>query len=168
MNEDLVIEVTRIDKPSKKGHVFGMMVVKKNGMEVIRFSTLERGGQAPSLKVGVYEMHHSNKRKGRPVKCLRPTNLYISSILIHDAFEDNADELEGCIAPFSYGTEADKLTGSAQAMEQLWEKIGGFDKTHKKKIMLRIVTNVAGDNRTADQWLKTRKKWWMEKYGKKK
>ncbi|HEY0459218.1 MAG TPA: hypothetical protein VGC97_08790 [Pyrinomonadaceae bacterium] len=167
MNENLVIEVTRVSQQPNKGHVFGTMSVKKDGAEIGKFSTLERGGEAPSLKIGDYEMHHSIKHKKRNVQCLRPTNMYISSILIHDAYNDDADELEGCIAPFEFGAEADKLHGSAQAMVKLWEMLGGFDKTHEKKIKLRILSNVPGDNRTAENWLVYRKAFWLKKYGKK-
>src|SRR5688572_4608892 len=105
MNENLVIEVTRVGVMPDKGHVFGVMNVKNNGAEVGRFSTLERGVKFTNLKVGDYEMHHSKKRKGRQVKCLRPTNMFISSVLIHDAYRDDANELEGCIAPFLFGNE---------------------------------------------------------------
>ncbi len=167
MNEDLVIEVMRTGEQPDKGHVFGVMTIKNKDTEVGKFSILERGGKAPSLKIGVYEMRHSRKHKGRQVQCLRPTNMYISSILIHDAYHDNADELEGCIAPFLFGTEADNLYGSAEAMTQLWELIGGYDESQQKTILLKILSNVPGDNRTAEKWLEYRKAEWLKKYGKK-
>lgn len=159
MNENVVIEVTRTGVLPEKGHVCGVMVIKNNGGEVGRFSTLERGLRFTNLKVGDYEMHHSRKNKGRKVKCLRPTNLFISSVLIHDAWKDDANELEGCIAPFLFGGEAD-YKGSAQAMEKLWEMLGGFDESHEKKITLRILTNFPGETRTADQWINQRKAAW--------
>lgn len=165
MNENLVIEVTRVGVMPEKGHVFGVMTVKNNGAEVGRFSTLERGLKFTNLKVGDYEMHHSRKNKGRQVKCLRPTNLFISSVLIHDAYKDDANELEGCIAPFMFGNEAD-YKGSAQAMEKLWELIGGFDESHKQKITLRILTNFPGEKRTAAQWLEQRKAAWKKAHHK--
>lgn len=168
MNEEFIIEVSRISQMPNRGHVFGMMVVKENGVEKGRFSTLERGGWAPSLKVGNYEMVHSKKRKGRKVNCLRPTTLYVSTMLIHDAYNDDADELEGCIAPFVLGTEANKLYGSEDAMNQMWKMLGGYDESQKRKVTLRILSNVPGDNRTLEQWMITRKKDWEKKYGKKK
>ena len=165
MNENLIIEVTRVGVMPVKGHVYGVMVVKNNGAEVGRFSTLERGVRFTNLKVGDYEMHHSKKRKNRQVKCLRPTNMFISSVLIHDAYKDDANELEGCIAPFLFGNEAD-YKGSAQAMEKLWELVGGFDESHKQKITLRILTNFPGENRTAEEWIKQRKAAWKKAHHK--
>src|SRR5438128_1861569 len=103
MREDLVIEVMRTGVLPDT-HVNGVMMVKNNGIEVGRFSTLERGVKYTNLKVGEYEMHHSIKHKGRHVRCLRPTNLYIASVLIHDAYKDDAKNLEGCIAPFLTGS----------------------------------------------------------------
>jgi hypothetical protein len=155
MNEDLVIEVMRTGITPNDGHVCGVMTIKNNGTEVGRFSTLERGVKFTNLKVGEYEMHHSIKRKNRHVKCLRPTNMYISSVLIHDAYKDDANHLEGCIAPFLFGKEA-HYVGSAQAMDKLWELIGGFDESQKAKITLRILNNVPGEKRTAAEWIAQR------------
>ena len=161
MNEDLLIEVMRTGVQPNKGHVYGVMTVKSNGAQVGQFSTLERGVSFTNLKVGTYEMHHSKKHKGRQVKCLRPTNMYISSVLIHDAYKDDARNLEGCIAPFLFGSEA-HYVGSAEAMEKIWTLIGGYDESHEKKIMLSILNNVPGENRTADQWIAQREAAWKK------
>ena len=158
MNEDLMIEVMRTGVLANS-HVSGVMTIKNNGVEVGRFSTLERGVKFTNLKIGVYEMHHSKKNKGRQVKCLRPTEFYIASVLIHDAYKDDAKNLEGCIAPFLVGGEA-HYSGSAEAMEQLWTLIGGFDSNHKKTIKLNILNNMPGDNRTATEWIAQRKASW--------
>jgi hypothetical protein len=158
MNEDLVIEVTRLGVKSDTGHVFGTMVVKSNGTEIGKFTTLERGVRFTNLKIGTYEMHHSEKRKGRKVPCLRPTNLYISSVLIHDALRDDANELEGCIAPFM----DTNYKQSAKAMTELFNLLGGYDKSHKKKVTLKILSNVPGELRTAEQWIAQRKKKWQK------
>ena len=86
MNEDLVIEVMRIGVIEENGHVHGVMTVKNKGIVTGKFHTLERGLKFTNLKIGTYEMHHSKKRKGRQVNCLRPTSAWIASILIHDAY----------------------------------------------------------------------------------
>jgi hypothetical protein len=161
MNEDLVIEVMRTGVQPDKGHVFGVMTVKQNGAEVGKFSTLERGVKYTNLKVGTYEMHHSRKNRGRQVKCLRPTNLYIMSVLIHDAYKDDANQLEGCIAPFLFGSEA-HYVGSAEAMDKLWELLGGYDESHKAKITLRILNNFPGEKRTASEWIAQREAAWKK------
>ncbi len=161
MNEDLVIEVLRTGVQPNKGHVYGVMTVKNNGAEVGKFSTLERGVDFTNLKIGVYEMHHSKKHKARPVKCLRPTNMFISSVLIHDAYKDDANHLEGCIAPFLFGSEA-HYTGSAQALDQLWTLLGGYDESQQKTITLRVLNNFPGEKRTADQWIAQRKAAWRK------
>lgn len=165
MSEGYVIEVTRIGIQKKTDHVFGLMVVKDNGAEVCRFSTLERGVKFTNLKVGDYEMHHSKKNTHRKVQCLRPTNKYISTVLIHDAFNDDANELQGCIAPFTTGGEA-HYTGSAKAMETLWQKIGGFDESFQSKITLRILSNVPGEKRTSTEWLAQREAMWKKAHTK--
>ena len=165
MNEGYIIEVTRVGILKNTEHVRGVMVVKENGTEVVRFSTLERGVKYTNLKVGDYEMHHSRKNTHRQVPCLRPTNKYISTVLIHDAYKDDANELQGCIAPFMTGGEA-HYTGSKQAMEKLWEKIGGYDESYQRKITLRILTNVPGENRTAAQWLAQREASWKKAHAK--
>lgn len=168
MNEDLVIEFMRTGEQPNKGHIFGVMTIKNKGTEIGRFSTLERGGNTVSLKTGIYEMHHSIKRTKRKIECLRPKLYYISSILIHDAYGDDANELEGCIAPFMHGGEADSYRGSAEAMTKLWGLLGGFDKTQQKTILLNVLNNVPGDNRQKEKWLVARKVMWDERYGIKK
>ena len=164
MNEDLEIRVMRIGEIPNKGHIFGVMTIMNGETEIGRFSTLERGGNTVSLKTGKYDMHHSIKRTHRKVQCLRPKIYYISTILIHDAYKDNANELEGCIAPFMHGGEADSYSGSKEAMVKLWELLGGFDETHKKIVKLNILNNVPGDNREKAKWLAYRKATWDTKY----
>lgn len=161
MNENLVIEVMRTGVQPIKGHVCGTMTVKNDGMEVGKLYPLERGLKFTNLKVGTYQMRHSIKHKARQVKCLRPTNMFISSVLIHDAFKDDANHLEGCIAPFLFGSEA-HYSGSAQAMEQIWTLLGGYDAKQQKTIALRIVNNFPGEDRTADQWIAQREASWQK------
>jgi hypothetical protein len=117
------------------------------------FLTLERGTKFINLKIGSYQMKHSTKIEGRKVKCLRPTDWRISTLLIHDALNDNPSTLEGCIAPFLFGGEANNQT-SAEAMELLWTMLGGWQEG--KKVTLNVLTNVPGDKRTKETWSRLR------------
>ena len=167
MSEEFVIEVMRTGVQPDKGHVFGVMNIKnKNTDEIIQtFSTLEHGGTTTSLKTGWYDMKHSIKRTHRQIKCLRPTTYYISTILIHDAYHDDAQYLSGCIAPFLIGTEAAPRHNSETAMKKLWDAIGGFDDSQQRTIKLHVINNVPGDLREQDKWLASRKIAWDTKYG---
>jgi len=165
MSEEFVIEVMRTGEQPDKGHVFGVMTIKKNGEEIERFSTLEHGGTTTSLKTGKYEMQHSIKRTHRQIRCLRPTTYYISTILIHDAYHDDAKYLSGCIAPFLIGGEAAPRKVSETAMNKLWDAIGGFDESLQRTITLQVINNVPGDPREKEKWLAGRKIAWDTKYG---
>lgn len=128
------------------GSVLGKMRV---GLHV--FPTIERGNGYVSLKKGIYTMKHSIKNTGRKVKCLRPTNDKISTILVHDAQNDNSNNLSGCIAP---GMEK-KANGlgirrSAEAMDLLWFLLGGWQQD--KLVSFHVESNVPGDDRTKENW----------------
>jgi hypothetical protein len=170
MSEEFVIEVMRTGEQPDKGHVYGVMNVKnKDTNEVIQtFSTLEHGGTTTSLKTGWYDMKHSIKRTHRQIRCLRPVLDFISTILIHDAYYDDAKNLSGCIAPFLIGTEAAPHHNSETAMKKLWEALGGFDESQQKIVRLNVINNVPGDNRKQDNWFASRKIAWDAKYGVKK
>lgn len=107
------------------------------------FSTRENDANLKysSLRVGTYEMYHDWKREGRKVKCLRPVELAIQQVLIHDAYGDDPNTLSGCIAPGIIGGEAD-WQNSAAAMEKLWEALGGFEEGNK--IYLVVLNNATG------------------------
>ena len=167
MSEEYVIEVMRTGEQPDKGHVFGVMNIKnKNTDEIIkRFSTLEHGGTTTSLKTGWYDMRHSIKRTHRQIRCLRPVIYYISTILIHDAYYDDAKNLSGCIAPFLIGGEAAPHHNSETAMKDLWDAIGGFDESQQRIIKLHVLNNVPGDTREQDKWFAGRKIAWDKKYG---
>ena len=104
-----------------------------------------------SLRVGSYKMIHDTKRTGRKVQCLRPVEAAIQNILIHDAYDDNPDELEGCIAPGLIGGEAN-WQNSAEAMEKMWTALGGFEKG--KEVYLVVLTNASKVG-----WLEGRTGW---------
>ena len=107
------------------------------------FSTREndRTLSYSSLRMGIYILKHSIKESGRPVRCLRPVDSSIRKILIHDAYNDDPNELSGCIAPGIVGGEAD-WSNSALAMEKLFEALGGFE--YGKLVRLMVVNNATG------------------------
>jgi hypothetical protein len=154
MDGNYIIELQREGLTENK-HVRGVMRIKNNDLDLATFFTLERGHGMTDLKIGEYEMEHSIKRTGRKVRCLRPTDKRIETLLIHDAMNDDPNELLGCIAPFQFGSEAYKQS-SAEAMETLWLLLGGWEKG--KKVTLRVLTNVPGEKRTKETWWRTKAK----------
>jgi hypothetical protein len=157
MNEEFVIEVMRTGGLFKKKHVRGVMTFKQNGAQIGQFSTLERGLDYTNMKVGSYEMIHSWKRTKSRVQCLRPTNRWITTVLVHAAFNDDAKWLEGCIAPFIVGTE-NHYARSAEAIEEMFRLLGGFDDLTPKSVKLVILNNYPNEKRTAEQWIADREK----------
>ncbi len=107
------------------------------------FSTRENDStlKYSSLRVGIYVLEHSIKLTKRHVRCLRPIESHIQKILIHDAYNDDPNELEGCIAPGIIGGEAD-WSNSALAMEKLFESLGGFELG--KQVNLVVLNNATG------------------------
>lgn len=153
MDGNYIIELKREGLTENK-HVRGILKIKNNEMDLGTFFTLERGHGMADLKIGEYEMEHSIKRTGRKIRCLRPTDKRIETLLIHDAYQDDPDELLGCIAPFQFGSEAYQQS-SAEAMQTLWLLLGGWEQG--KKVTLRVLTNVPGEKRTKETWWRTRK-----------
>jgi hypothetical protein len=157
MNDDFVIEVMRTGALFKKKHVCGVMTIKQGGVRVGQFSTLERGLNYTNMKVGTYEMIHSWKRTKSRVRCLRPTNRWITTVLVHAAYNDDAKWLEGCIAPFVIGSES-YYKGSSEAIEQMFQMLGGFDDQTPKRVSLVVLNNFPNEHRTAAQWIADREK----------
>jgi hypothetical protein len=157
MNEDFVIEIMRTGALYKKKHVCGVMTIKQGGAQIGQFSTLERGLDYTNMKVGTYEMIHSWKRTKSRIHCLRPTNPWITTVLVHAAFNDDAKWLEGCIAPFVIGTEA-YYKGSSEAIDSMFIMLGGFDDITPKKVKLVVLNNYPNEHRTAEQWIADREK----------
>jgi hypothetical protein len=157
MNEEFVIEVMRTGALFRKKHVCGIMTIKQNGAQIGQFSTLERGLDYTNMKVGTYEMIHSWKRTKSRVQCLRPTNRWITTVLVHAAYNDDAKWLEGCIAPFIIGTEA-YYKGSGEAITKMFDLLGGFDDATPKRVTLQILNNYPNEHRTAEQWIADREK----------
>ena len=106
------------------------------------FPTIERGGGYVTLKIGDYVMEHSWKKTGRRVKCLRPVQKEIDTILIHDARYDSSTELKGCISP---GMAKKPFPGQGildaeGAMNKLWKLLGGY--VPGRRVTLHVLNNV--------------------------
>ncbi len=157
MNEEFTIELMRTGGLFENKHVRGVMTIKQNGVVKASFSTLERGYEYTNLKVGSYEMIHSWKRTKSIVQCLRPTNPWITTVLVHAAFKDKAKYLEGCVAPYLVGTER-IYSGSAAAIDAMFTALGGFDDQTPKKVKLIVLNNYPNEKRTAEQWIADREK----------
>ncbi|MEZ5427069.1 MAG: hypothetical protein R2747_12440 [Pyrinomonadaceae bacterium] len=156
MIDEFILELKREGLTFRK-HVQGILRIRKvwdTGKECREdnlgsFLTMERGVRYVNLKIGTYEMKHSIKNTHRRVKCLRPTDRRLSTILIHDALNDDPRNITGCIAPFPFGGESCGQS-SAEAMELLWTMLGGWHEG--KKVTLKVLTNVPGETRTKETW----------------
>jgi len=121
-----------------------------------KFPTIERGGGYVNLKIGDYEMEHSVKNTGRKVKCLRPVEAEVQTILIHDAKGDNSNNLAGCISPglVKKPSPGMGIKHAALAMQEIWKLLGGWKRG--KRVTLHVASNVPGDRRTKETWGRTR------------
>ena len=143
------LELTRTGLAANKS-IEGHLFVYRGAELLGEFSTMERGNGYVYLRVGSYPMKHSRKGTGRKVKCLCPIEERVSTILIHDAKSRRPTSLAGCIAPFFMGSEAYEFS-SAEAMESLWEMIGGYERG-KRDVTLEVLTNVGTDTLTKETW----------------
>jgi hypothetical protein len=126
--------------PDQNNEERGFLKVMFSG-EVFSTRENDKTLKYSSLRVGVYTLEHSIKRTYRQVRCLRPIENTIQKVLIHDAYNDDPNQLEGCIAPGIIGGEAD-WANSALAMEKLFEAIGGFELG--KQVSLVVLNNATG------------------------
>jgi hypothetical protein len=102
-------------------------------------------------------MQHSTKNTGRTVKCLRPVEQAYRTLLIHDALNDNSNNLTGCIGP-GMSKKASPGMGirrSAEAMEAIWKLLGGWK--NGKTVTLHVTGNVPGEARTKATWQRGKK-----------
>ena len=162
MADEYVLELMRTGDRLDRVHPRGYLTIKRNGAEVVTFHTLERAYNYTNLKVGTYEMIHSWKRTKSIVRCLRPTCRWIPTVLIHAAYGNKATNLEGCVAPFLVGSDAG-YKYSSEAVEQMFEALGGFDDQTPKRVTLNVLNNYPGEHRTAAQWIAEREKAAIEK-----
>jgi hypothetical protein len=121
-----------------------------------KFPTIERGGGYVNLKVGDYVMEHSRKRTGRPIRCLRPVESTIEAILIHAAYKDNSEQLEGCVSPgmMKKPPPGMGILQADAAMEEIWKLLGGWKEG--KKVTLHVANNAPGDARIKEVWDRVR------------
>src|SRR5688572_8539121 len=100
MAEDSVTPVLTLMRtgPDANGEECGYLKVMWTG-DVFSTRENDENLKHSSLRVGTYKMIHDLKRTGRKVQCLRPVEKAIEYILIHDAYDDDPNELKGCIAP---------------------------------------------------------------------
>jgi hypothetical protein len=142
------IAFKRTGKINSNGSVPGELTVGTR-----TWPTIERGATYTFVRKGEYELLMCYKVSGRHIPCLCfHESRAISTHLIHDALNDDHNELEGCIAP---GTSADDkgINGSAKAMQEVFAALGGF--AEWRKVTIDVQNNVAGLE-TKDEWIKRR------------
>jgi hypothetical protein len=115
--------------------------------------TIERGGGHTFVRKGTYTLLMCKKTRGRKVECLCfSDSLAIQTHLIHDALNDDHNELEGCIAPGLTATDTG-ITDSKKAMLEVFDALGGYKEWRKKTII--VENNITGDE-TREQWIRRR------------
>lgn len=132
-----------------EGWITGSLRLEQGDHNLGWWTTRERGHNRVSLRQGDYIMEHSIKHTKRHVKCLRPIEGSISSILVHDAYNDDPNELEGCIAP-GFADDVNSWYDSAGAMVQLFKLMGGWRKHALVKLV--VLSNAPGVTGTKDTW----------------
>ncbi|MEO0822646.1 MAG: hypothetical protein AAF074_19735 [Pseudomonadota bacterium] len=86
---------------------------------------MERVG-TPWLRKGSYIVERDVKNTKRKIPCLRPIVCAYTTLLIHDALNDNPWKLTGCIAPGMGRRRPDmaRVWESKQGMDKLLEALG--------------------------------------------
>lgn len=142
------IHFKRLGTVNANGSVPGEMVIGNR-----KWPTIERGVSYTFVRRGDYELLMTHKASGRRVKCLCfHEDPAISSHLIHDALNDNHVWLAGCIAP-GLTSNANGIAGSAEAMKQVFEALGGFAEGRKKTI--RVENNIRSSE-SKQEWIARR------------
>ncbi|NJM53298.1 MAG: hypothetical protein HC846_07820 [Blastocatellia bacterium] len=150
--------------PDLKGEERGILKVMEGNTMIKAFSTIENDKtlRYSSLRMGVYEFKHSWKKFNldgtqmkNPIKCLRPTESRIQKVLIHRAFDDDANTLAGCIAPGTWGTLY-SFEDSEKAVEELFVLLGGH--CDEKTVTLNVLSNASGVG-----YGETKENWWRTK-----
>lgn len=150
--------------PDLKGEERGILKVMNGNFMVKAFSTRENDKtlKYSSLRIGVYEFQHSMKTHNldgtpmkNPIKCLRPTESSIQKVLIHRAYNNDPNTLQGCIAPGTWGT-LDSFEDSEKAVEELFVELGGHESG--KLVTLKVLSNATGVgfNEDKDNWWRTK------------
>ena len=116
-------------------------------IKMVKLGERSKGKKGPSFR---FTEIMGRKGKGRP-------------FLIHRAYKDNWRTLEGCIAP---GLDAihpkrnplnTKMTGSIQAMDKIFELLGGFEIGRVCYISIDNAAPGQKDTWTKDQFIYRRK-----------
>ena len=114
--------------------------------------TIERGEGYSFARKGEFTLQMDVKNSNRRVECLRLNHPGIRAHLIHDAMNDDHHNLTGCMAP-GITTSTEGICGSAEAMRQIFDALGGF--TQGKEVKILIENNIVGDE-TGEQWIQRR------------
>lgn len=136
------------------------------------FPTIERGylgvkpGSRPytSVRQGVYTLvmtwKKRKKKSGKRKECLSFAHKGTRNLLIHAAHRDDPFFLEGCIAPGKNRTARGGIEESSEAMEELLELLGGFEKNKEKKTKytIHVANNIPGVKGHRTQFLTSRAK----------
>jgi hypothetical protein len=113
--------------------------------------TVEKSG-CPWVRKGTYTLMRCTKVSGRAVPCLSfHDSKAINRILIHDANEDNHNDLAGCIAPGLTAHEKG-IQGSDKAMEQI---LAELKVEMWGKVTIEVENNLWGTE-TKEAWIKSR------------
>jgi hypothetical protein len=117
--------------------------------------TIERGTGYTFVRKGTYtKVLMCYKRKGRRVQCLSfADSNAIATHLIHDALDDDHNELEGCIAP-GLSSDDNGIQDSAKAMAEVIKALGGFREW--KRFVVEVQNNIGDSTETREAWIRRR------------
>lgn len=144
------ITFKRLGTANKNGSIPGKLTIGAKS-----WPTIERSRTHTFVRKGEYEVLMCWKISGRRVKCLCfHEDRAISSHLIHDAKNDDHNQLSGCIAPGLSSSDTG-IQDSAKAMGQVFDALGGFKLW--KKVDIIVENNIKGSEKKED-WITRRKK----------
>ena len=119
------------------------------------WGTVERGGGYTSVRAGTYTLTMDMKGGTNPRPGIRfDEHAAIRAVLWHDAYNDSCLYLEGCIAPGSAKDDGMGISGSKQAMAEVFLALGGY--TQGAKVTCVVENNAPGKGGSKDEWIRTR------------
>ena len=136
--------------PDFDGNEKGIIRVMQGNNFLEAFNSRENDANLSwsSLRIGVYEFKHSMKEYNLdgslskyPIRCLRPVNQGIRSVLFHRAYNDNPENLSGCIAPGKF-EPLDAFSESEEAMAKIFDLLGGYER--EKIVKVHVLSNASG------------------------
>lgn len=146
--------------PDFDGNEKGIIKVMQGDHFVAAFNSRENDVNLKwsSLRMGVYEFKHSMKEynldgslSANPIRCLRPMDEGIRSVLFHRAYNDNPENLSGCVAPGKF-EGLDAFSESEEAMARIFELLGGYEPDKIVKVVVLSNASGVGGNETRDNW----------------